>query len=480
MRTVVTSIFCAMSLLSSAQVVEEPADSADIAAAEEEIVFMEDTAAYIYYNVASDVEYIPGEDDPDLVRDRLTCLENGIPLTYNERVHAFINYFTVRDREYTRMVARRRDLYFPIFEKYLDQYGLPNELKYLSIIESGLNPKAVSRARAVGLWQFVSATGRHYGLHNDWYIDDRMDPEKSTDAACKYLRDLYGMFNDWELALAAYNTGPGNVKRAIRRSGYKKSFWEIYRYLPRETRSYVPQFVAMIYTMNYLPEHNFVDNEREALTASDTLHVNRFLHFETFANLTNTCLEDLQRLNPSVQRNAVPDLSKQYVLKIPVIARSALDANRIAILDSASKVGKKELEILARNTEGSTYGRDRIVYRVRSGDVLGSIALRYRVRVNDIKKWNNLNSNMIRVGQRLNIWIKPPTREQLLAITNTPPPAVVTPVAIPDDKAYVVQPGDTLWDISRKFEGLTIETIKKLNNLSDNKIKPGQRLIIAP
>jgi membrane-bound lytic murein transglycosylase D len=305
-----------------------------------------------------------------------------------------------------------------------------------------------------------------------------MDPEKSTDAACRYLRDLYRMFNDWELALAAYNTGPGNVKRAIRRSGYQKSFWDIYRYLPRETRSYVPQFVAIIYTMNYLPEHNFLDNERESLVAFDTLVVDRFVHFETLANLTNICIEDLQRLNPAVQRNAVPKLTKNYTLRIPSVARSVIDLNRIAILDSASKVGIKELEILARNTEGSTYGRDQIVYRVKSGDVLGSIAIRYHVRVNDIKKWNNLNSNMIRVGQRLNIWTKQPTQEQILATTSTP--KVVTQVSIPDDKAYVVQPGDTLWDISRKFEGLTIETIKKLNNLSDNKIKPGQRLIIAP
>jgi membrane-bound lytic murein transglycosylase D len=230
--------------------------------------------------------------------------------------------------------------------------------------------------------------------------------------------------------------------------------------------------------MNYLPEHNFLDNERESLVAFDTLVVDRFVHFETLANLTNICIEDLQRLNPAVQRNAVPNLTKNYTLRIPAIARSVIDLNRIAILDSASKVGIKELEILARNTEGSTYGRDQIVYRVKSGDVLGSIAIRYHVRVNDIKKWNNLNSNMIRVGQRLNIWTKQPTQEQILATTSTP--KVVTQVSIPDDKAYVVQPGDTLWDISRKFEGLTIETIKKLNNLSDNKIKPGQRLIIAP
>jgi len=453
-------------------------DSLEVAQAEEEMLFKEDTADFVYFAMPADLEYVPTDEDPDVTRDRMKCIEKTIPLVYNDRVHSFINYFTVRDREYTKLMMRRKNLYFPIFEKYLKKYNLPDELKYLSIIESGLHPRAVSRARAVGLWQFMSGTGRYYGLHNDWYIDERMDPEKATDAACRYLRDLHGMFKDWELALAAYNTGPGNVKRAIRKSGYKRSFWEIYSHLPRETRSYVPQFVAIIYTMNYLDEHNFLDQGSEMLVTADTIHVKKYLHFETFANLTNTCLEDLQRLNPSIQRNALPETGKLYVLYIPVDAKIRLEENRLAILDSASKIGKKELEVLARNTEGSTYGRDRIAYKVRNGDVLGSIAIRYGVRVADLKKWNNLRSNTIRVGQRLNIWIRPSTRSStstMIASAKTP----ATPMAVPDSKTYTVQPGDTLWDISRKFEGLTIEKIKSLNNLNDNKIQPGQKLVIG-
>jgi membrane-bound lytic murein transglycosylase D len=450
-------------------------DSLEVAQAEEEMLFKEDTADFAYFAMPADFEYVPGDEDPEVTRDRMKCIEKTIPLVYNDRVHSFINYFTVRDREYTRLMMRRKNLYFPIFEKYLAKYHLPDELKYLSIIESGLHPRAISRARAVGLWQFMSGTGKYYGLHNDWYIDERMDPEKATDAACRYLRDLYNMFHDWELALAAYNTGPGNVKRAIRRSGYKRSFWEIYPNLPRETRSYVPQFVAIIYTMNYLDEHNFIDQGTEMLVRSDTIQVRKYLHFETFASLTETCLEDLQRLNPSIQRNALPETGKLYTLNIPVEAKARLLADRMAILDSASKVGRKELEVLARNTEGSTYGRDRIVYKVRNGDVLGSIAMRYGVRVNDLKKWNNLRSNTIRVGQRLNIWTRPSTRSTMVASAKTP----VAPVAVPDSKTYTVQPGDTLWDISRKFEGLTIEKIKSLNNLSNNKIQPGQKLVIG-
>lgn len=478
MKAPLLIFFLALATLAFGQV-EPVLDSLELLEAEEEILYKEDSMSFVWNTFSSDVEYIPGDDDPDLVRDRLSCLQKNIQLVYNERIHGFINYFTVRDREYTRMVMQRKNTYFPLFEKYLAKYGLPDELKYLSIIESGLNPRAVSRARAVGLWQFMSATGRYYGLHNDWYIDDRMDPEKSTEAACRYLKDLYNMFHDWELALAAYNTGPGNVKKAIRRSGYKHSFWEIYSHLPRETRSYVPQFVAIIYTMNYLPEHNFVDMGEEPLIAHDTLHVSRFLHFETFANLSNICLEDLQKLNPAVQRNAVPDLTRHYILRVPTYARETLALNRVAILDSASKVGKKELEVLARNSEGSTYGRDRILYRVKSGDVLGSIAMRYHVRVTDLKKWNNLHSNTIRVGQRLNIWMKNPGSTGVAATQSTPAkPVVIQP--IPASKTYVVQRGDTLWDIAKKFEGLTIEKIKQFNNLgTSSRIQPGQRLVIA-
>ncbi|MBL0742318.1 LysM peptidoglycan-binding domain-containing protein [Chryseolinea sp. Jin1] len=444
------------------------------------MLFKEDTADFAYFALPSQLEYIPGDDDPGVLADRLACLQKNMPLVYNERIHAFINYFTVRDREYTRMMMRRKNLYFPIFEKALAKYGLPDELKYLSIIESGLNPRAVSRARAVGLWQFMSATGRHYGLNNDWYIDDRMDPVKATEAACRYLRDLYSMFHDWELALAAYNTGPGNVKRAIRKSGYKRTFWEIYPNLPRETRSYVPQFVAIVYAMNHLDEHNFFDEGEEMLPKYDTVEVTKFLHFETFASLTGTCLEDLQRLNPSIQRNAIPETSKTYTLYVPLNSKEKLLTNRYAILDSASKVGKKDLEVLAKNTEGSTYGRDRVNYKVRNGDVLGSIALRHGVKVADLRKWNNLHNNNIRAGQRLNIWLRQPPSSSTSAIasartTKTP----VAPVTIPGSKTYVVQPGDTLWDISKKFEGLTVEKIKSLNNLNNSQLKAGQKLIIG-
>jgi len=423
--------------------------------------------------LAANLEYIPAEESAELIADRLQCVQQKIPLDYNDKVAAFINYFTIRDREYMRMVLRRKDVYFPLFEKYLAQYKLPQELKYLSIIESGLNPRAVSRARAVGLWQFMAGTGRYMGLHHDWYIDERMDPEKSTDAACRYLIMLHSIFKDWPLALAAYNSGPGTVLKAIRRSGYKRSFWDVYSFLPRETRAYVPQFIAIIYAVNYAELHNLAEYTREELPAYDTLLTRQFLHFETFANLTGTCLEDYQKLNPSVQRNAVPD-GKSYVIKVPVLAKQKLEQNRYALLDSASKLGKKQFDLSAPTVFSSTYGREMIAYQIRPGDALGTIAQRHHVRIDDVKNWNNLSSNLIHPGRVLNIWVLPPMK--VTGSISYSPPAPVPPA---DATLYIVQPGDTLWDISRKFQGLTIEKIKTLNNLKTNKLKPGQKLIVS-
>ena len=207
-------------------------------------------------------EYIP-DATYDQIEERLKKINSEIPLNFNTRVKSFVDYFTVRDREYTKMVLGRSTYYFPIFEEILAKYNLPDELKYLAIVESGLKSTARSRAAAVGLWQFIYFTGRSYGLHSDWYVDERMDPVKSTEAAARYIKSLYNMFGDWELALAAYNCGPGNVRKAIRRSGYKKKFWDIYRYLPRETRGYLPQFVAITYAFNYQEEHNFILDDSE-------------------------------------------------------------------------------------------------------------------------------------------------------------------------------------------------------------------------
>jgi membrane-bound lytic murein transglycosylase D len=438
---------------------------------------------------ANKADSIPTYDDfpeylsYDLVADQLSCIDNVVPLTYNNNVHAFVNYFAVKDRPYAQEMINRKNRYFPIFERYLKQYGLPDELKYLSIIESGLNPQAVSHARAVGLWQFMPATGRSFKLHQDWYIDERMDPEKSTEAACKYLKQLYNMFGDWGLALAAYNSGPGNVRKAIRRSGNKRKFWEIYRNLPRETRAYLPQYVAIIYVLKHADELGFdaySNIQHEQLY--DTIQVSQYTDLHTIASQLNVCADDFTKLNPSIRRKAVPDLkSGVYSIKIPIYKFEEFTANRVAILDSANKVGKKELEHLAKNTAGSVYGRSKITHRVRYGEVLGTIAEKYHVRVSDIRKWNNLSGSMIRVGQSLKIWVKPNSNVTVAyGHQQSKPSAPSNPVIdTSGKKIHVVKYGDTLWDIARKYEGLTIAKIKALNQMVNSKIKPGQKLIIG-
>lgn len=414
----------------------------------------------------------------DQIQERLLSIDTEIPLNFNTRVKSFVDYFTVRDREYTKMVLSRSTYFFPIFEEIMAKHGMPDELKYLAIVESGLNSTAKSWAAAVGLWQFIYYTGFSYGLHADWYVDERMDPVKSTEAAAKYIKSLYKMFGDWELALAAYNCGPGNVRKAIRRSGYKKKFWEIYRYLPRETRGYVPQFVAIAYAFNYAEEHNLVieDSEYVYPMATDTIMVKSFLNLTTLGAMLDVCQEDMEFLNPSIKRKSLPKGSKYFSVRLPSDKMEQFNKNRQSILDSASKIGEKELDFLARNSIGSTYGRDKAIHRVRNGDVLGKIAQQYHVRVSDIKKWNNLNSNTIRVGQKLNIWLTPNSYTASVAQKKS---VARQNLVVDGTKYHIVQPGDTLWDISNAYSDMSIEKLKKINNLKTNSIKPGQKLVIG-
>jgi len=420
-------------------------------------------------------DYIP-DATYDQIDERIRSLNSQIPLNYNTKVKSFIDYFTVRNRDYTKKVLKKSTYYFPIFEEILAKYELPDELKYLSIVESGLVATAQSRAAAVGLWQFVYYTGRTYGLHADWYIDERMDPYKSTEAAARHLKSLYAIYNDWELALAAYNCGGGNVNKAIRRSG-KRTFWEIYPYLPRETRSYVPQFVAIVYTFKYAEEHNLIIDERdyEYAMVSDTVMVKNFTNLATVANLIDVCNDELELLNPAVKRKAIPESKKFFTLRIPADKMEYFQLNRDYILDSASQSGKQELEQLAKTAVGGTYGKDKVIHRVSNGDVLGTIAQQYKVSVTDIKKWNNLYSNTIRVGQKLDIWMVPGSYQASTTVVKTAPQNMV----INGTKYHVVQPGDTLWQISKTYDNISIEQIKKWNNLTTNEIKPGQKLVVG-
>ncbi len=427
------------------------------------LLAQEEKPLYEVYDYTPDIAYA------DIER-RYNNLDLTIDIAFNDRVDAFVNYFTVRDRDYTREMLRRKEIYLPIFEKYLKQYDLPQELKYLPIIEAGLNPKATSGPQAVGLWQFMAPTARERGLKIDWYIDERMDPEKSTEAACQYIKWLYGVFKDWKLTLAAYNSGIGNVKRAIRRSGYKNDFWKVYRYLPRETRSYVPQFAAIVYAMEYADVHNIYTEDPLYPIDFDIIETNQFIYLKAFAEESGIPLETLTQLNPAIKKGAIPAQAKNYALRIPKAYKDEFLKNETQIMARA-EAAKTEFEKLATNMPGSTFGKEKVVYRVRSGDVLGTIARKHGVRLADLKAWNKIRGSLIRVGQRLNIYIGPNFYESTsVRLVNQP---------IPDSKLHVVQPGDTLWDISRMYQGLSIDKIRQLNDLKSNSITPGMRLKVG-
>ncbi|GJM59661.1 lytic transglycosylase domain-containing protein [Persicobacter diffluens] len=429
-------------------------------------------------------EYIP---DPgfELVGERMEELSEitEIPMNYNLKVKNFVDYFTIRDRSYSKEIIRKSYMYFPIFEEKLAEYGLPDELKYLSIVESGLRPEARSHAGAMGLWQFMYFTGREYGLHRTSYYDDRVNPNRATEAACKMFTNLYKQFGDWELALAAYNCGPGNVRKAMRRSG-KKHFWDIYNYLPRETRSYVPQFVAVTYMMKYAEEHNLFVDDPAYLPEFEEVLVSQFTNLRVLANQLDICPDDIRMLNPSLKHDAIPPFAKSYPLILPVEAAEKFVANQEYLLDSAT-YGQKEIDMVAQNIPGSVYGRERIRHRVRSGDVLGKIARKYGVRVSDIREWNNIRGTMIRAGQRLDIWVKPSYFDRQANViakkagTATPTQSSAKSVTTINGKVYVVQSGDTLWSICQKLEGVSVSQLKKLNGLRSNKLNVGQKLKIG-
>lgn len=417
------------------------------------------------------------ELNKDSVKVRLKRIQKEIPLIYNSSINSFVSYFVIRNREYSKMILRRKEAFFPIFERILKENNMPDELKYLSIVESGLNPRARSRAGAVGLWQFVPGTGKYYKLNIDWYIDERSDPEKSTKAACEYLRYLYNMFNNWELALAAYNCGPGNVRKAIRNSRNKRDFWEIYYHLPRETRSYVPQFVAISYLMNYHKEHNIFSDYNESIFNTFTVYTDQYVNLETLAKNIELCPEDLQKMNPTLLRNRVPSYLKNFPLKIPMDKVHLLMTNYCSIMDSCSKIGQEEMgqEDINPNSERAT-NRSVITHVVKKGDILQKIASKYHVSVNEIISWNRLKAKNLKYGQKLTIWRDDTQKNFDKKLTNYQ--TKNTKRVSNRNSTYKVQHGDTLWSICQKLD-VSLKLLKKLNKLRSNDVRPGQKLILS-
>ncbi|MFD2514721.1 LysM peptidoglycan-binding domain-containing protein [Pontibacter locisalis] len=453
------------------------------------------------------VEYIPNEPN-DVIQDRLSCIESEIPLEFNNFVRSHIDYFTIRNRKYSRMMLTRHNVYFPLFERYLQKYNMPQELKYLAIVESGLKPTAKSHAAAVGLWQFISSTGREYGLDQNKYVDERMDPEKSTDAALRFLRRLYNTYGDWELAMAAYNCGPGNVNKAIRKAGGgKKTFWEIFPYLPRETRSYVPNMTAVIYMMHYASEHNIFSDSILYEPQIAHLEVKQALNLEKLAEELHISPDQLMALNPELKKREIPEHMRNYKLRIPAeraqLLASVSDKDCILLAAApyeapveepakspvllASSKTEKEPEI--KNTDNAAVASEKVVYTVKRGDNLTAIANRHNVTIEQLKDWNNLRGSAINYGQQLTVHQPASAPVVLLASNKEQPESATTKTttakAAPEKKVqqdqliYHVQPGDTLWNISQRYNGISVEQIKKLNRLKTNNIKPGQKLILS-
>lgn len=341
---------------------------------------------------------VPQLDTAELKR-RMAVLSAASPLDldWNPVVHSRVRFYASKRRKHLGTMLGRAPAYFPIFEQALDRHDLPMELKYLPVVESGLNPTARSHAGARGLWQFMYATAKYQGLRIDSYIDERRDPYRSSEAACVFLSKLYKTYGDWYLALAAYNAGPGNVNRAIRRSGGKRNFWEIRFYLPRETRNYVPAFMAVVYLMEYHAEHNIYPIDiRPPHAFVDTVMVNEVLRFDQIAQAVGIKQSDVAHLNPMYRLDVIPATVEHWPLVLPSSKIPAF----LALQDSVSNY-KPEL------TPDIVFVPEPVTYRVKSGDVLGKIADRYGVSVRQLREWNDLSGSMIKIGQKLLIHANP-------------------------------------------------------------------------
>lgn len=433
---------------------------------------------------------------PDSVYiQRLEETKQVIDLSFNPAVLSFIKMYTERKRNQVERMIGLSEYYFPMFEEILDKHDLPLELKYLSIIESALDPVATSRVGAMGLWQFMYGTAKFLGLEITSFVDERRDPVKSSEAAAKYLKYLYDIYNDWHLAIAAYNCGPGNVNKAIRRSGGKTNYWELYYLLPRETRGYVPLFIAATYMMNYYEEHNLKPQIPSMPIDVDTIMVNNYLHFDQVTAMLNIEKEYLQALNPMYRRGVIPASAKKpYPLVLPhekifeFIEKDTLvfAYGRERFFPNNTLVNPVE-STPGYFTPSDVKGKAKIVYTVKAGDTVGGIAAKYRVKQNDLTYWNNIRRNLIRAGQKLAVYVpekdkskyeNPGTPSASQKQNSNISSASVANTST-DYEYYTIRDGDNIWNISQKYEGITSGEIMELNKISNEKgLVVGQKLKI--
>jgi len=428
---------------------------------------------------AGDMKYT--SDIPDSVYiSRLNRINTSVKIPYNDVVRSYIIYYTQKMSPSKRSrIVGLASYYMPLFEEIFDQYGIPPELAKVSVIESALNPMAVSRARAAGMWQFMRRTGSQYGLEINEYVDERFDYVKETHAAAKYLRDAYEIFGDWSLAIASYNCGPGNVNKAIKRAGGGHDFWDVYKYLPRETRGYVPAFIAAMYMLSYYREHNITPSFVDTPPQVDTFHVGNNLHFGQLNECVGIDMELLRNLNPEYVKDIIPGKTKERVLKLPYSFSGAFIDVQDTIYAYKDSIFFDPVKVKAVSSSHSVKAGSAssaptyFTYKVKKGDSLGKIASRNHTTVAKLKKWNGLRSDVIRPGQRLRIYNGkgPSTTVASSTSKNTTSSGGYV--------YYKVRKGDTLYGIANKFSGVTMNDIMKLNGLTrKSKIYAGQKLKI--
>lgn len=464
---------------------------------------------------------------PDKVLiQRLAEMNSFISLPFNETVKNYMILYSEKMPTKMGQILAVSDYYMPIFEATFSKYNIPEELKTMAIIESAMNPRATSPVGAKGMWQFMYWTAKNYGLKIDSFVDERMDPVKSVDAAARYLRDSYNIFGDWNLAISSYNCGTGNVNKAIKRSGGKRDFWSIYPFLPRETRGYVPAFVGALYATTYHKEYGIVPKDMQMPALVDTFEIHRMLHFKQINEVVGVPMDVLRNLNPQYIHDIIPGNEGTFILRIPYNYTSAfLDAEDSLYSYKCNEIfNAVNIDRIIDNGPEMTYAtsQSKITYKVRSGDYLGRVASRYGVTVSQLRQWNHLRSNKLRSGQKLIIYRKvkttvpvkertSPSKENVSETSKTAiqdttkpttskvdtatvvkeqeevsKPAVTMPskpaVSKPqhqekDYVVYTVKKGDTLYSISKKYKGVTTNEIMKYNKISSN-IHPGMKVRI--
>ena len=411
--------------------------------------------------------------------ERLYNLPTEMELSFNSVVRTYIEMYTSRRRDLVSYMLSLGDYYYPMFEEALDRYGLPLELKYLPVIESALNPVAVSRMGATGLWQFMLRTGQQYDLEINSLVDERRDPYKATEAAARFLNDLYQLYGDWNLVIAAYNCGPGNVNKAIARSGGKNDYWGIYYQLPRETRGYVPAFIAANYVMNYYNEHNICPQESSYdFLALDTVHVDREVHFKQISDVLEIPIEDIRKYNPQYKRDKIPGNHKTYALVLPTKDMYAFISNQDEILDHNRSIYlTHRKETLTQLSDGTAVSGDFVntYYKIKKGDTLGAIARRNGTTVSRLQSMNGMRSTKLSIGKSIVVrqTAKPtPTKEEIQEAKT----ALASNGNV-KNTYYRIKKGDTLGAIASRNQ-VSVAQLQQMNNMKSTRLSIGNNLIV--